>query len=194
MTAIGKVLRAETRQFVFGCKVPRQDVPIFGSLVRASIQYRGATLYGLIYNIVIEDDGMTRMLSVADDVRPEDIAWQRARRVPVEASVLCVGYRESGGALRYALPAQPPITLDPVTMCDDAELAAFTASPEWFRLVLDARDLAGDELLAAAARLAADVRTGDAQRQAFVTQCGRELTRQMSNDTARLENLLRRFA
>jgi hypothetical protein len=194
MTLIGKILRAETRQFVFGCKVPRQDVPIFGSLVRATIQYRSATIFGLIYNIVIEDDGMTRMLSVADDVRDEDIAWQRARRVPVEASVLCVGYREAGGALRYALPAQPPITLDPVTLCDDADLAEFTARPEWFRLVLDARDLAGDELLAAAARLAADVRPNETQRSVFITQCGRELARQMSNDTARLESLLRRFA
>jgi hypothetical protein len=194
MNPIGKVLRAQTQSFVFGCKVPRTDVPIFGSLVRATIQYRTTVLYGLIYNIAIEDDGMTRMLSVADDVRQEDIDWQRARRVPVEASVLCVGYREQGGALRYALPAQPPITLDPVMTCSDDELADFTANPDWFRLVLDARDVPNDELLAAAIRQAAAVRSNDTQRQILITACGRELARLMSNDTARLEGLLRRFA
>ena len=76
---IGKVLRASTQQFVFGTKVPKSDVPIFGSLVKTTIQYQNATIYGLIFNIEIQDDGMTKMLSVADDVSQEDrVAAQSA--------------------------------------------------------------------------------------------------------------------
>jgi hypothetical protein len=193
MNEIGKVLRAETRAYVFGCKVHRQDVPIFGSLVKTSIQYRNATIYGLIYNIVIQDDGMTKMLSVADDVRDEDIEWQRARRVPVEASVLCVAYQDAGGPLRYALPAQPPITLDVVRPCTSDDWLRFTDKQDWFRLVLEARDAPCDELLAAAIRLGSEARESDLQRQTFTMQCGRELARLMAADATRLEGLLRRL-
>lgn len=194
MNAIGKVLRAETRSFVFGCRVERQDVPIFGSLVKTQIQYRSATVYGLIFNIVIEDDGMTKMLSVAEDVRDEDIAWQRARRVPVEASVLCVGYQESGRTVRYALPAQPPITLDEVHHCTEEEILLFTDKVDWFRLVLDSRDAPTDELLAAAVRFARDIRTSEPAQNSFTQLCGRELARLMAGDAARLESVLRRIA
>ncbi len=190
---IGRVLRAETRAFVFGCKVPRTDVPIFGSLVKATIQYHNATLYGLIYNIAIQDDGMTKMLSVADDVRQEDIDWQRARRVPVEAAVLCAAYRETGAPVRYALPAQPPITLDDVHLCDDEELRQFTASPEWMRLILESRDAPCDELLAATIRLGSNARP-PGQRETFIIDSGRELARLLAGDALRLENLLRRLS
>ena len=99
---IGKVLRSNTRSFVFGTKVPKTDVPLFGSLVKTQIQYQNAVIYGLIYNIEILDDGMTKMLSVAEDVTREEIEWQRSRRVPVEASVLSVGYKAEGERIRYA--------------------------------------------------------------------------------------------
>ena len=193
MSAIGKVLRAETRSFVFGCRVERQSVPIFGSLVRTRIQYRDATVYGLISNIAIEDDGMTKMLSVADDVREEDIAWQRARRVPVEVSVLCVGYEEAGGAVRYALPAQPPITLDEVHACDAVEVERFTAQVDWMRLVLDSRDVPTEELLAAAIRIAREVYANTTVQAQFTQKCGRELARWLAGDARRLESVLRRI-
>jgi hypothetical protein len=194
MTPIGKVLRAQTPAYVFGCKVPRQDVPIFGALVSARIQYREATVFGLIHNIQILDDGMTRMLSVADDVRDEDIAFQRARRVPVEASVLCVGYQDLGQPIRYALPAQPPVTLDPVYVCDDLTLISVTENPAWLRLILDNREVPGDELIAAAIRQARDARReGDAQTN-FVMRCGRELARLLTADATRLDSILRRIS
>lgn len=192
MNVIGKVLRAETRSFVFGCRVERQSVPIFGSLVRTRIQHRDTTIYGLIYNIAIEDDGMTKMLSVAEDVRAEDIAWQRARRVPVEASVLCVGYAEAGADVRYALPAQPPITLDEVHACEDDEVERFTARVDWMRLILDSRDVPTEELLAASIRIAREAHP-EAARTAFTRTCAHELARWLANDARRLESTLRRI-
>lgn len=190
---IGKVLRASTQQFVFGTKVPKSDVPIFGSLVKTTIQYQNATIYGLIFNIEIQDDGMTKMLSVADDVSQEEIEWQRSRRVPVEASVLCVGYQPDGQPMRYNLPAQPPIILDPIYACDETEMCDFVAKSDYFRLVIDSRDVPSDELLAASIRQCADAQSAGA-RDTYLLRCGRELARLIGNDGARLESLLRRMA
>lgn len=189
---VGKVLRANTRSFVFGTRVPKSDVPIFGSLVKTRIQFRNAVVFGLIYNIEVLDDGMTRMLSVAEDARPEDIEWQRSRRVPVEASVLCVGYREEGQPIRHALPAQPPITLDEVLGCHEDEVRQFTERFGFLRLVLEARDAPCQELLAASIRLARDAYS-QAQQRDFTVTCGRELARLLASDGARLEDVLRRI-
>ena len=191
-TPIGKVLRASTQQFVFGTKVPKRDVPIFGSLVKTTIQFQSATIYGLIFNIEIQDDGMTKMLSVADDVSQEEIEWQRSRRVPVEASVLCVGYQPEGQPMRYSLPAQPPIILDPIYACDDDEMCQFASKVDYFRLIVNNREVPSDELLAASIRLCADAH-GDGGRDAYLLKCGRELARLIGSDSARLENLLRRL-
>lgn len=193
MTIIGKVLKASTQSYVFGTRVPKQDVPIFGSLVRTKIQYRNATVFGLIYNIEVLDNGMTKMMSVADDLKQEEIEWQRNRTVPVEASVLNVGFRENilpNQPLRYALPAQPPISLDEVVLCEADEIRAFTDKCDFYRLVLEARDVPCDELLAASIRYAAD---HAADRQVFYRTCGRELARLMADDAARLDGLLRRL-
>lgn len=190
MIIIGKVLKANTTSYVFGTRVPKQDVPIFGSLVRTRIQYRNAVVFGLIYNIEVLDDGMTKMMSVADNLKVEEIEWQRNRRVPVEASVLNVGFQENGGPVRYALPAQPPISLDEVMLCDAADVKAFTSKCDFFRLIIEAHDVPCDELLAASIRYAAD-ESGD--RNTFLRTCGRELARLMANDAARLDGLLRRL-
>jgi hypothetical protein len=192
MEVNGRVLRSNTRGFVFGTRVPKGDVPVFGAFVKTRIQRRNATVFGLIYNIEVQDDGMTKMMSVAEDgvVTPDDIEWQRNRRVPVEASVLCVGYQEEGEPIRQSLSAQPPITLDVVEACEAEEVCAFTERLDFFRLVLEARDAPCDELLAASIRLA-----GGAQPDStsFTRRCGVELARLLANDGARLDGLLRRL-
>ncbi len=191
----GRILRANTRSFIFGTRVPREDVPIFGAFVKTHIQHKAATVFGLIYDILIEDDGMTRMLSIAEDdlVKAEEIAWQRSRRLPIEVSVLCVGYREgneAGHAIRQALPPQPPVTLNEVFSCSADEVKEFTQKLDFFRLVLDARDIPSDELLAASLRLASQTHSDP---QAFLHSCGRELARLLAKDSARLDSLLRRL-
>ncbi|MFC1463591.1 MAG: hypothetical protein ACFLMY_01965 [Candidatus Brachytrichaceae bacterium NZ_4S206] len=195
MNVNGRVLRANTRSFVFGTRVPKEDVPVFGAFVKTHIQRKDATVFGLIYDIVVEDDGMTRMLSVAEDglVRPEEIEWQRSRRVPIEVSVLCVGYRDGDAAndsIRQVIPPQPPITLDEVVSCTKDEVQQFTQRLDFFRLVLEARDAPCDELLAASLRLASETHNDP---RAFLRRCGRELARLLAGDGARLDGLLRRL-
>lgn len=191
---IGRVIKASMQTFIFGTKVPESDVPTFGALVKTEIEHRQITVYGLIYNIEMntDDSGMTKLLSVSEHARPEDIDYARSKLIPLNVSVLCVGYREQD-RLRHALPPQPPVALREIEACSDAEVAAFSRQPDYLKLVLDARFAPCDELLAACIRRATAAQP-DGQRDDFLLAHGRELARLLSFDSARLENVLRRLA
>ena len=191
---IGRVIKASMQTFVFGTKVPESDVPIFGALVKTEITHRATTVYGLIFNIEMntDDSGMTKLLSVSDHARPEDIEYARSKLIPLDVSVLCVGYAEKG-KLRYGLPPQPPVALRDIEPCDADEIAMFTQRADYLKLVIESRDVPCDELLAASIRMSADA-LPDNKRNDFLLAHGRELARLMSFDSARLENVLRRIA
>ncbi len=190
---IGRVRHARVPEFVFGTRLPESAAPRFGSLVRTRLRALDVTVYGLVYDIEVnaDDAGTTRLLSVADDLRDEEVEWERNRLIPLDVSVLCVGYRDASGLLRQSLPPQPPIALDAIHICDDADVRDFHSQLAYFRLVLDARNAPADEVLAASIRYAAEVMTGD--RRAFILGCGRELARLLAGDSARLEQILRRL-
>jgi hypothetical protein len=147
---IGHLLRAGTSGFVAGCSVSQMETPSFGALVRAPIG-ENYSVYGLIYDIHIDDDGLVRQLVTAAEVREKVIADSRVNRiVPVEMSVLAVGY-EQGGKISHLLPPRPPLSLDVIYLCSDAELSKFTGAGRfgYFRHILQAKDLPIGELLAA---------------------------------------------
>lgn len=187
---VGRVLRAGTRGFAIGCAVMQPDIPAFGSFVRAEAQASGEVIYGLIYDVSVEDDPFVRQFIGANP--PEEVVRDQRenRQVPIEVNVLAVGTGDSGG-IRHCLPSQPPITLDWLYQCGDAEIRAFTERFDYFRLVLGAPDVPSDELLAASLRAAAAVRPENA-REAFLIEAGRELVRMLAGDPTRLESLLRR--
>jgi len=189
---IGRLLRSSTTGFVFGCSVPEPEVPLFGAFVKVPAQKGQTEVMGLIYNIAVEDDLFVRQMVAAPDLDEAYIQDQRAnRQVPIEVSVLAVGYRSSAG-LSYALPPQPPITLDRIHPCSRAEVLEFTARFDYLRLVLDSPEAPADELIAASLRLAAAARPPE-DRAFFLREAGKELARLLSRDLARLENLLRRI-
>jgi hypothetical protein len=147
---IGHLLRAGTSGFVAGCSVSQLEAPAFGALARAPIG-ENYSVYGLIYDIHIDDDGLVRQLVTAPEVREKVIADSRVNRiVPVEMSVLAVGYEQSG-RISHLLPPRPPLSLDVIYLCSDAELAKFTQAGHfgYFRHILQARDIPIGELLAA---------------------------------------------
>jgi hypothetical protein len=193
---VGRVLRAGTRGFVIGCTVMRPDIPAFGSFVRAEGQAPGSAIYGLIYDVSVEDDPFVRQFISADP--PEEVVRDQRenRQVPIEVSVLAVGVRrslgEDGESIRHWLPAQPPVTLDWLYQCTDEEVWAFTSRCDYFRLVLEAREVPADELLAASLRAAAAARPEN-ERGTFLIEAGRELARLLAGDPVRLEGLLRRL-
>ena len=147
---IGRLLRAGTTGFVAGCRVSQWEAPALGALVRAPIS-NGYQVYGLIHDIHIDDDGLVRQLVTADNVSDEVMRDNRERRiVPVEMSVLSVGY-EHQGRIHHLLPPRPPLSLDIIYLCDDPELARFTSAGRlgYFRHILQNRDIPVGEVLAA---------------------------------------------
>ena len=146
----GRLLRASTTGFVVGCRVSQLDAPSFGGLVRVPLG-QGDQVYGLIYDIHIDDDGLVRQLVTAEAISRDVIEDNRVNRnVPVEISVLAVGYRR-GNAIFHGLPPRPPLSLDTIYLVDPEELVEFTSAGRfgYFRHVLRAADLPVGELLAA---------------------------------------------
>lgn len=147
---IGRLLRANTSQFVVGCRVSQAEAPSFGALVRVDLG-GGYQVYGLIWDIRIDDDGIVRQLVTANNVDEDTIRDNRTfRNVPLEMGVLAVGYRENG-IVRHLLPPRPPLSLDVIYLCNADELREFTSAGRfgYFRHLLRAADVPVGELLAA---------------------------------------------
>ncbi len=147
---IGRLLRAGTTGFIAGCRVSQLSVPSFGALVRAPLG-EGYQVYGLIYDIHIDDDGLVRQLVTADNVSDEVMKDNRERRiVPVEMSVLAVGY-EQDGKVHHLLPPRPPLSLDVIYLCEDQDLVRFTSAGRfgYFRHILQNKDIPIGEVLSA---------------------------------------------
>ncbi len=152
---IGRVLRASTVGFAVGCRVNQLQDPAFGSLVKA-IPVDGSSgreaIYGLIYDMHIDDDPLVRRLVLTEKSPREIIRDQRDNRMlPIEMSVLAVGY-EQNGRVYHHLPPRPPLSLDPVILCrDQDEIISFSDNLSYFRLILRAADgsVPVDQLLVA---------------------------------------------
>jgi len=152
---IGRLLRAGTTGFVAGCRVSQLDAPSFGALVRVPVD-GSYQIYGLIYDMRIDDDGLVRQLVTAEGVDEHIIADNRINRnVPLEMSVLGVGYQQDG-QIFHLLPPRPALTLDVIYLCDPDDVCQFTGTGRfgYFRHILRAQDLPIGELLAAHVRQA----------------------------------------
>ena len=187
---IGRLLRAGTSGFVVGCRVSQLDSPLFGGLVRAPLS-AGYQVYGLIHDIHIDDDGIVRQLVTADNIDDAVIADNRVNRnVPVEISVLTVGYQEKV-QIKHLLPPRPPLSLDVIYQCSDAELRQFTSTGRfgYFRHILRAQDAPIGELLAAHLEQAkvAHESAGDSN---WVNAAAQELIILLRDDYPRLMSLL----
>ena len=145
---IGRLLRAGTTGFIAGCRVNQLEAPSFGALVRAPLSdtYQ---IFGIIHDIHIDDDGLVRQLVTADNVSNEVMKDNRERRiVPVEMSVLAVGY-EQDGKIFHLLPPRPPLSLDVIYLCDKKDVVRFTEKFGYFRHILNSKDIPLGEILAA---------------------------------------------
>jgi hypothetical protein len=189
---IGRLLRSATTGFVFGCQVPEPDVPRFGDFVRAPVQRGRGDVIGLVYDLVVQDDAFVRPLVAAPGLTDEYVLDQRLnRQVPIEVSVLAVGYHAEAGFVQ-GLPPQPPLTLDVIHLCAPEEVRAFTERLDFLRLIVDSAEAPADELLAVALGRAAEARPAE-EREPFRRRAGRELARLLQRDLPRLERLLRRL-
>jgi hypothetical protein len=111
----------------------------------------GYQVYGLIHDIHIDDDGLVRQLVTAENVGEEVMRDNRERRiVPVELSVLAVGYEQDGRVV-HLLPPRPPLSLDVIYLCDDRDVVRFTSAGRfgYFRHVLRSQEIPVGDVLAA---------------------------------------------
>jgi len=187
--SVGRLLRANATSFVLGCRVSETDEVSFGDLVRVSTRAGTLDIFGLIYDITVADDLMVKQLAVSPGMSEEQ--WQdqlHRRQVPIEMSVLAVGYREDG-EIHRRIPPRPPLSLDHVTRCPPAEIRAFTDRLGYLRLVLRQRlgDLPVEQLVVAHVALAFAARGGD---RAWALKAADELIAQLRDDHATLLPLL----
>ena len=185
---IGHLLRAGTSGFVVGCSVSQLEAPSFGALVCAPLE-KDYSVYGLIDDIHIDDDGLVRQLVTAGNISAEVMHDNRERRiVPVEMSVLTVGY-EQAGRIFHLLPPRPPLSLDVINLCSEAELVEFTRAGKfgYFRHILRAEDIPVAELLAAHLYQA---RAAHAKDKLWVTAAAQELIILLRDDYPTLMSVL----
>ncbi|MEW6580860.1 MAG: hypothetical protein AB1435_16925 [Chloroflexota bacterium] len=187
---IGQVLRASTVGFVCGTRSQQIEHPAFGAFVRTRQDAASdLDVIGVIHAISIDDDPLVRQMILANNMTQATIRDQRENRmVPLEISVLNVGYIQNG-RVHQTLPPRPPLSLDPVLLCDATTVARFTVRLDFLRLVLNASDVPAEQLLAAALKFAAEARP-DAERRAFLVEAGRRLAGLLSQDLPRLQHLL----
>jgi len=187
---IGKLLRADNAGFVAGCRVSELEAPAFGALVRVKLA-GNIDVFGLIANISISDDGLVRQLVSGVSIPAEYTADNRYNRnLPVEISVLTVGYREAQH-IYHLLPPRPPLSLDTIYQCTPQELIDFTSTGHfgYFRHILRSLDLPVSELLASHLKLAraAHLLQGDPN---WFADAARELITLLRDDHATLTSVL----
>lgn len=187
---IGFLLRASTSGCVVGCRVASLEYPQLGAMV--SIRPSpDLTIYGLIYDMHIDDDGLVRQLVTTENIKPEVIEDNRNNRtVPVEISIVFIGFRQND-QIFHLLPPRPPLTLDEVFLCTDDELYDFTASERfgYFRHILRGQDYPTAELLASHLKLAAYAQQNK-QNEGWINAAIQELITLLRDDYPTLMNVL----
>lgn len=187
------ILRASMVGFTAGCRLLLPDVPRFGDLVKVPIQ-ENLTIFGLIYDVAIQDDLAVRQLIIVNRLEPEVVLDQQQNRmVPIELGVLTVGYQYHTQPIIQGVPPQPPITLDLLIVCGQTDLRAFTENLTYLHLILtNSQNVPADELLVTNLVRAGEARPPEAQYQ-FLLAAGRKLARILSADLIRLDGVLRRI-
>ncbi len=197
MERVGEVIEASTTQFTAGAYELLQ-APAFGALVRAQTRVAGMSVYGLVYEIYTgskEPGGraIVRGRTYTGRVLYDEEIYREhpdlAEVLQTEFSALTVGFVRDERIVHYLPPHPPPVHYS-VYECDSAELLRFCESSDFFRAVLFAANVPGDELLAATIRAAAQA-GGDGR--GYLIKTGRELANLLKDDYDRLSALLRRL-
>jgi hypothetical protein len=112
------------------------------------------------------------------------------RNVPVEMSVLAIGYQQDG-RISHLLPPRPPLSLDVIYLCEPEEICRFTAEGRfgYFRHILRATDLPIGELLAAHVQQAGRIHHLDGN-PGWARAATRELITLLRDDYATLMSVL----
>lgn len=194
---IGEVIESSTTSFTAGTYA-LLEAPPFGTLVRAQTRVDGMAIYGLVYEIRTgsKDPGgraIVRGRTYTGRTLYDGEIYQEhpdlAEVLQTEFSALTVGFVRDSQIYQYLPPHPPPVHYS-VYECSPEEFARFSTSYEFFRGVLFASLMPGDELLAAAIRHAAHTRDDS---RGYLVQAGRKIAGLLKDDYDRLSALLERI-
>jgi hypothetical protein len=186
---VGRLLRANATTYTLGCRIAETDMVRFGSLVRAGSRAGQLEIYGLVYDITIVDDMMVKQLAISAGMTDEQRQDQLERRqVPIEMSVLAIGYREDG-SIHRRIPPRPPLSLERVSLCSPEEIRTVTEKLGYLRLILRQRigEIPIEQLIVAHIVLTYEARGQD---DAWALRAAGELIAQLRDDYGMLLPLL----
>lgn len=199
MQHIGEVIEASSTMWVTGAYA-LLNAPPFGALIKAGCHESDVCIYGLVYDIRTgsrEPNGRAMVRGGrrydGSEFYDDQIYSEHpdlAAVLQTEWSALIVGYKYND-RINYHLPPQPPTVHYSVDLCDEHDLAEFTASCDYFRMVLKSPAVPSEDLLGTTLRHAAELQTN---RHAYELKAGRELARILRDDYDRLRTIVRMFA
>lgn len=196
---IGEIIETTTTCFTAGT-YQLLEAPPFGSLVRAQTRVNGMAIYGLVYTIHTgskEPGGraIVRGRTYSGKTLYDEEIYREhpdlAEVLQTEFSALTVGFVDQERIYHYLPPHPPPVHYS-VYLCGNDELVNFGQSNDFFRSVLFAPQIPGDDLLPATIRAIARMRPRDESR-AYLVQAGRKIASLLKDDYDRLSALLARI-
>ena len=151
---IGRILRADAIHCVVGCQINQAEIPAIGDMVYIPVP-NNERIFGIICNILVDDDGLIRQLVTSDNIADSVIRDnQLNRNVPLEMEVCFIGHTQQGKILQL-LPPRPPFSLDRMMSCSAEEIAAFFSAGTfgYFRHILRDQSPYVEEIITAHLRL-----------------------------------------
>jgi hypothetical protein len=192
---VGEVVESSTTEFLSQA-LELDFAPPFGAFVEvaANDSDDAPAVYGVVAQVQTAgiDPGAKAIMRGHDEIRDERI-YEENPDLPLVLRTtfraLVVGFGQ-GDRLYQFLPPRPPRLHYSVFTCDVRTMQHFTyAGLDYLQALLNASDVAVDELLAANLRYtAAHSRDGGE----FLQQAGRELAQLLRADYARLTGILKR--
>ena len=151
---IGRILRADATRCMVGCQINQAEIPAIGDMVYIPVPH-DERVYGIISNILVDDDGLIRQLVTSDNIADSVIQDnQLNRNVPLEMEVHFIGHTNQQQIL-HLLPPRPPFSLDCMMSCSAEEITDFFSAGTYgyFRHILRDQSPYVEEILAAHLRL-----------------------------------------
>jgi len=186
----GEVIEAATGGFAAQC-YRLHNPPPFGALVRVSegdIVIYAAVADAATTSIEPGRRPIARGGGEGDDGDVFSANPQLEKLLRTDFRAVVVGHKDGGGIRQY-LPPRPARIHSFVYTCEPEEIAEFTRSLDYLSILINVAERA-DELVAASLRGAAVVH---AEPRAFLVAAGKELAALLSDDTHRLNAILRRI-
>jgi hypothetical protein len=189
MDYIAEVVESSTAEIVAECRALNASPP-FGTFVRIVSE---PVSFGAVFNIATRSLDPTRR-PTAYGKTEEELRLEQPQifeLLRTEFHAVLVGFQE-GKTMRQSLPPQPPRLHSFVYASDKEEVRAFTSSPDYLRILLNASgQTSSNELIIAACRAALTAHDND---PTYLIGIGKELSRLLPRDYERLNAIVRRIA